>query len=217
MTVTEIIPRKSKGMKKRTHLLVTRHIARNFGVSKFNKVWLYFGVVFPDLTPLCLLRPHMYSTRLNGIISQFNSLDLSIRDWKFYFKLGYVSHYLADFFTAPHNRVGIKGFCFNHRNYEDDLDLFFRDNLPSFNLYTHSNILSDNYFDNFPCDGLSLRTEYLSDYILDFYVYLTELHKRYLEQDSCLSTDFEYICIIVYKVLIFCCSVSNTDVGDQVW
>ena len=45
------------------------------------------------------------------------------------FRLGCLSHHIADYFTAPHNRYGVKGFCMDHRGYEERLHSYFKQEL----------------------------------------------------------------------------------------
>lgn len=162
-------------MKKRTHLLLTKTISSTLGVSRYNNFWLCFGSVFPDLTPMCVLKPHQYDSRNLKILSKCCSLDFTHKDWLFYFKLGVVGHYLADFFTSPHNRKGIVGFCTDHRGYENQLDRFFKVNLCDYK-FSSSNL----------CD-------------LDFFV--ENYHTDYMTKDSSYKTDFNYICNVVNTLL----------------
>ena len=166
-------------MKKRTHLLVSKSFSKDFNLSKLNRFWLYFGSIAPDLTIMCLLKPHQFKSRSYDILERISSLDFSNKDWLFYYKVGVISHFMADFFTAPHNREGVKGFCMKHRGYEVDLDKFFRDNINSFK-------------------GSSIKEFNLKNYLFN-------LHSDYIYEDPCISTDFTYICLIVSYVLAYTC------------
>lgn len=167
-------------MKKRTHLLVSKFFTRDLDLLLCNRFWLYLGSIAPDLTPMCLLRPHRFSSRSSNITERFYSLDFNSKDWLFYFRVGVISHFVADFFTAPHNREGLKGFCVRHRGYENDLDKFFRDNLSYFKFSKVSNFSFENY--------------------------LNSLHDDYMSTDTSIEVDFGYICTIVNSVLSYSCS-----------
>lgn len=175
-------------MKKWTHLLLTKELVSTLFISKCKGFWLCFGSVFPDLTPMCLLKPHRYDSRNIKILRKYYSLDFSDKDWLFYFKLGIIGHYFADFFTSPHNRKGVVGFCTNHRNYESELHRFFKCNLSSY---------------KFP------STKY---YNLD--IFLNSYHTKYMNEDSCYENDFKYICTAVYYLFKYSksrCEVKNDN------
>lgn len=156
-------------MKKRTHLLVCKYFIKDTDIPKIDKLWLYFGSVKPDLTIMCLLKPHRYNFRFNDVDKLFLKINDSNKNWLFYYRVGVLSHFLADFFTSPHNRKGLKGFCFNHRNYESKLHKIFKNNLYNF---------------SFHC---------LTDCNVEDY--LVSLHTQYLELvDTSVYVDFEYIC-----------------------
>lgn len=166
-------------MKKKTHLLVAKHFSKDFDLSCFDRFWLCFGSIAPDLTPMCILYPHRFKLRNYNVLKRFSRLNLNSKNWLFYFKVGVISHFLADFFTAPHNRKGIKGFCTRHRSYESDLSEFFKCNLESI--------------------------KFSSQRHFDFENYLDFLHSDYIKQDEALEIDFNYICRVVYYFLIGVC------------
>lgn len=152
--------------------MVSKYFIKDTDISKYDKLWLYFGSVKPDLTIMCLLKPHKYIFRFNDVDKLISKINNSNKNWLFYYRIGVLSHFLADFFTSPHNRVGVKGFCFNHRNYESRLHKIFEDNL-----YDYS----------FHC---------LSSYTIEDY--LIVLHNQYLNLvDTSVYIDFEYICNII--------------------
>lgn len=114
-------------MKKRTHFALSRQILKDNDndMGRAQKMLFCLGSIFPDTTPLCLIRPHKFNVtdkkskrRLMRVLYK-NSHKLSNS-----FRLGCLSHHMADYFTAPHNRIGVKGFCTDHRGYENRLDLF---------------------------------------------------------------------------------------------
>lgn len=154
-------------MKKRTHFF----LSKSLDIPSRYKFWVCFGSISPDLTFMCLVKPHQFKFRINDVLKLYSSLDFNNKDWLFYYRVGVISHFVADFFTSPHNRKGVKGFCTMHRGYELDLDRFFKVN---FKYYKFSSI----------------------DYI-DFKNYLYSLHKEYMSKDFTLRNDFSYICEVV--------------------
>lgn len=118
-------------MKKRTHFALSKYLVKDkkHELSQMDRALFCLGSIFPDMTPLCLLHPHKFNItdkssqkRLNKVFEQRNHFANS-------FRLGCLSHHLADYFTAPHNRSGIKGFCMDHRGYETRFDTFFKQQL----------------------------------------------------------------------------------------
>ena len=128
---------------------------------------------------MCILYPHRFNLRNYNVLKRFSRLNLSSKNWLFYFKVGVISHFLADFFTAPHNRKGIKGFCLRHRSYESDLAKFFKYNLENI--------------------------EFSSCTDLDFENYVFLLHSSYMSKDRSIEYDFDYICRVVHYFLLGVC------------
>ncbi|MGN0170673.1 MAG: zinc dependent phospholipase C family protein [Lachnospiraceae bacterium] len=125
-------------MKKRTHYALARQIIKdNPNDLGWMEAWLfYFGSVFPDCSPLCVIRPHKYNVthyktkkRMVKLMSGKNNRYADC------FRLGCMSHHVADYFTAPHNRDGVAGFCMDHRGYETRLHQLFRQRLAEHGAY----------------------------------------------------------------------------------
>lgn len=119
-------------LKKRTHFALSRQLLKD-NEHKMNRIqsWLFcLGSIFPDTTPLCLIKPH----KIN--VTDYKSKKRMVRlffiksnHYADSFRLGCLSHHLADYFTAPHNRYGVKGFCMDHRGYEERLHSYFKQEL----------------------------------------------------------------------------------------
>lgn len=167
-------------MKKRTHLLVTKFMLRGIDLSCKYKLLVCFGSIKPDLTIMCVIKPHKYNIRFNDVTKLLSKLDFNNKDWLYYYRVGILTHFFADFFTDPHNRVGVKGFCFNHRNYESRLHRFFKDNINDFNIISERDVLLKNY--------------------------LVNLHTKYIESDIHeYENDFNYICMIINNTISSLC------------
>lgn len=160
-------------MKKRTHLLLTKYILQitDNKFTKFEKCLVCFGSIIPDLTILCLIRPHCWNVTLNYSYNRFSTLRHFSYKYRECLKLGLLSHHIADYFTAPHNRVGISGFCLNHRDYESELDKVFVNNI------SHIYQIQD----------LSEISK------SDFWSYLITLHSFYMKEKESYFNDMYYI------------------------
>lgn len=160
-------------MKKQTHLLLTKYLLEvsDKRFSRFEKALVCFGSIAPDLTILCLVHPHCWTVTLNCSEVRLNKLKDFHYRYRDCLKLGLLSHHIADYFTAPHNRIGVSGFCTNHRCYEKRLNKIFKKNL----------------------QDKSLVRDLTCYNINEFWDYMINLHNSYvLERESC-YTDFYYI------------------------
>lgn len=136
-------------MKKRTHFALSRQLVKD-NPNNFNfleKNLFYFGSIFPDCTPLCVLHPHMFDVTNKS--SRKRMLKLFYRKkptvWDS-FRLGALSHHVADYFTAPHNRKGVGGFVKDHRGYENELHRVFKKHLKNEGAYIESSRINRNEF-----------------------------------------------------------------------
>ncbi|MEG0806190.1 MAG: zinc dependent phospholipase C family protein [Lachnospiraceae bacterium] len=161
-------------MKKRTHFALSRHLLKdtNNDLSKVDSMLFCFGSIFPDMTPLCLLHPHKFNItdkaskkRLNKVLfGEHNHFANS-------FRLGCVSHHLADYFTAPHNRTGVKGFCMDHRGYEMKFDAFFKNKLENLNTEEMKNDIESR----------------------EFWQHVNRCHEEYMDANESFTNDYSYI------------------------
>lgn len=119
-------------MKKRTHYALSKQLLKDcpHDFSRLESLLFCFGSIFPDCTPLCLLHPHKMEVTAGKSKKRLHKILFEERN-KFAdsFRLGCLSHHLADYFTAPHNRTGVAGFCMDHRGYEARLHRVFKDQL----------------------------------------------------------------------------------------
>lgn len=164
-------------LKKRTHFALSRQLLKD-NEHKMNRIqsWMFcFGSIFPDTTPLCLIRPHKFN------ITDYKSKKRMVRvffiksnHYADSFRLGCLSHHLADYFTAPHNRIGVKGFCTDHRGYEEKLHSFFKQELRE--------------------NGAKTNKEQPSAW--EFWKALSEKHEAYIQANTIgesLITDYTFI------------------------
>jgi hypothetical protein len=90
------------------------------------------------------------------------------------FRLGCLSHHVADYFTAPHNRTGVAGFCMDHRGYENQLHLYFKEQMAN---------------EGVMIEDLSIRS-------IGFWKQMESEHEKYLEEialEESFETDYSYI------------------------
>ncbi len=100
-------------MTKKAHLTLANHIADRIGLPEYSvkKFIFYSGNLYPDISLMFLVKRHYITNtfkHLERLISWLNTRK-TIKDKDELFKgryllhLGKVNHFIADFFTLPHN------------------------------------------------------------------------------------------------------------------
>lgn len=91
-------------MNKRSHLFLTGKIAKNLPEEK--KRWVLFGSILPDILCHTYLKGHTWESSFDGIEKRMYGLEQQGGDNRFsYLMLGWVLHYVEDFYTLAHNPV----------------------------------------------------------------------------------------------------------------
>jgi|GEM_PF-1690563 len=119
-------------MKKRTHFALSRQLLKDnrHNLGPAESLLFCFGSIFPDCSPLCLIRPHKFQvTNYKTKKRMVKMISGKYNHYADCFRLGCMSHHVADYFTAPHNRTGVAGFCMDHRGYEMRLHDYFKESL----------------------------------------------------------------------------------------
>ena len=97
-------------MRKKSHISLARYMVENLDDEELKKHrWsFYMGSILPDIKPSFLYERH-------EIGGTFPALSR-----RYFLDLGQISHYLADYFTYPHNEIYEGGFR-EHCSYEEEL------------------------------------------------------------------------------------------------
>ena len=114
-------------MRKKSHISLAGYLVRELRLQelvKYKKAF-YLGSILPDLNPKMVKEPHEIETSFEKFK---DSICRLIQDAKsgtcngrvFWRKLGMVIHYLADYFTFPHN-TAYDGNLKDHCVYEGDM------------------------------------------------------------------------------------------------
>ena len=115
-------------MRKKSHISLARYIVANTTDEELKKHWLsfYIGSVLPDCKPSFLYKRHeitetfpQVSRRIEHLIRGKKS-RFPKRKRKYYMNLGEITHYVADYFTYPHNLI-YPGGLRDHCKYENHL------------------------------------------------------------------------------------------------
>lgn len=114
-------------MRKKSHISLAGYLVRGLRVEELNahKKAFYLGSILPDLNPKMIKEPHEFSTSYEMLKENIcQTVEEGARGgcgeralWR---RLGVIAHYLADYFTFPHN-TSYKGNLRDHCAYEREM------------------------------------------------------------------------------------------------
>ncbi len=115
-------------MRKKSHIILARYLVRESRDKelKRHKYAFYLGSILPDIKPSFMYRRHEINGTFLTLQEQIKELSSLMPEEgeelcaKYYRHLGEVSHYIADYFTFPHNFNFTGGFR-EHCSYEKEL------------------------------------------------------------------------------------------------
>lgn len=122
-------------MRKKSHISLARYMIEHLDDEELKKhrFSFYLGSILPDIKPSFLYRKHeigrTFPTVRKWIIrlSEERKAQEKKRGKKYYRDLGQLSHYLADYFTFPHNHSypgGLKEHCSYEKKLKHDLKAY---------------------------------------------------------------------------------------------
>ena len=125
-------------MRKKSHIILARYLVKESKDKELqkHKYAFYLGSVLPDIKPSFLYRRHEITRTFPDLQKRIKRLSAEHQaykepsDTKYYRHLGEVSHYLADYFTYPHNNK-FNGGLREHCSYEEDLKKKLRQHIVS--------------------------------------------------------------------------------------
>lgn len=115
-------------MRKKSHISLARYIVDSFNDADLrkHKFSFYLGSILPDIKPSFLYKRHEISGTFPTLqknikrLSEGKKAVEKKKGTKYYRDLGQISHYLADYFTFPHNDI-YPGSLKDHCSYEERL------------------------------------------------------------------------------------------------
>lgn len=169
-------------MRKKSHILLARYIAKNTEDEELKKHRLsfYIGSILPDCKPSFVYKKHEINGTFPDVKKMVNQLIFGkqqgklTRKRRYYMNLGQVTHYVADYFTYPHNKI-YQGNLKDHCSYEEQLKRSLKNYIMSRNMEAGEKVQAD--FSD---------AEALYEYIL-------ERHKQYLGRKINIETDIRNI------------------------
>lgn len=118
-------------MRKKSHISLAKYMVESLGDEELrkHKLSFYIGSILPDIKPSFLYKKHEITGTFPSISKHIKRLSegekaVEKKGRKYYMDLGQISHYLADYFTFPHNKIypgGLKEHCSYEEKLKKDL------------------------------------------------------------------------------------------------
>ncbi|MDF2804312.1 MAG: hypothetical protein K0S61_4217 [Anaerocolumna sp.] len=176
-------------MRKKSHVSLAGYLLRSMNLEGLflHKKAFFVGSILPDCVPSFITRRHSidetFDILRNEIVKITDDYEIEKGITRYYTKhLGVVTHYIADYFTFPHNRT-FEGSMKEHCVYENELKFALRE-------YVHSEEAIMERAKN-----SILKTV---DEILDF---IKEMHEEYLKVANKVKVDCKYIVEMCHRVV----------------
>lgn len=176
-------------MRKKSHVSLAMYILNNVDsvlLDSHRKAFIV-GSILPDCKPSFVTTKHNIEETFDLVCEFISKLTVDSSDYKkistsYCRKLGEVTHYLADYFTFPHNTV-FKGNIREHCIYEKELKYALRSYISSGEVSVNSSIVM----------RFTTPAE-LCDYVL-------QIHKQYLCCNKTVESDCRYIVALCHVVV----------------
>ena len=176
-------------MRKKSHISLARYIAQDMQVPVMthHRKAFYLGSILPDCKPSFLSTKHEFNGTFlkvkQDIRALVENLELYENNQRAFMRhLGEVIHYLADYFTFPHNTI-YPGNLKDHCIYEGEMKLYLRQYL---------------------LDGRA-RAEQKAPVKLasleQLYAFIQRTHDEYLQMKHSIEEDCRYIVNLCYQVV----------------
>lgn len=176
-------------MRKKSHISLAKYILESKGMEELNKCKksFYVGSILPDCVPSFLTRKHNIEETLDLLKMEISNVTDKYDatkgiDTYFCRHLGMIIHYVADYFTFPHNSI-YPGTMMEHCYYEKELKIAFRKYVKS-EQAKRNRLLESAY--NTP------------EEIVNF---VKHMHDEYLKTIKRISVDCHYIVELCFRVV----------------
>ena len=176
-------------MRKKSHISLAKFLMNNMKVEDLNehKKAFYIGSILPDCRPSFLTRKHSIDATFPILIEEIKKItvdyDMEQGITGYYCRhLGVITHYLADYFTFPHNSI-FQGSIKEHCVYEKKLKFTFKSYVQE---------------EDTQRDREQKGTFHSIDEIIRFIV---KTHREYLKTLKVVKEDCQFIVDLVYKVV----------------
>ncbi|MCH5267232.1 MAG: zinc dependent phospholipase C family protein [Lachnospiraceae bacterium] len=197
-------------MRKKSHISLAKHIVNISDIQNFNKhkKAFYVGSILPDCKPSFLTKRHEISGTFDLVEYGIEKLTKGYKNMEdlstlYFTRLGEVMHYIADYFTFPHNKE-YPGNIKEHCIYEGELKHKLRQYIRNLNERDMKKWKA------------SIQLEDLSCFqsVADICNFLKEEHRNYIRQGShSAEEDCKYIVGICSKAALAILHVCKLSIG----
>lgn len=176
-------------MRKKSHISLARYIVHSTGMEmlKEHKKAFYIGSILPDCMPSFVTRKHCIEDTFEILEKEIKKVTDEYDSEKgigmYYCRhLGVITHYIADYFTFPHNSI-YSGNIKEHCKYEGELKDAFRQ-------YVKSE------------DAQRIREKTGAFHtVKEIMVFIEKMHQEYLKAIKAIRVDCRYIVELCHKVV----------------
>ena len=176
-------------MRKKSHICLGRYLAENASARELrsHKKAFLLGSILPDIRPSFVTKKHEYNGTYEEVQESIRRLttdcNLLLRNRRVYCRrMGEVIHYVADYFTFPHNSC-YPGSLKDHCRYENDLKHYMRDYIYSGEAERNQNV----YYQFYTVEEL--------------FAYIEACHEEYMEDVHSVEQDALYITRVCSQVV----------------
>lgn len=176
-------------MRKKSHVILAKCLADHIENKqiKFHRTAFCFGNLLPDLKPSFVTVRHEYHVNFETVCTSIRQLVETCGRFEFdsayyWMQIGEVAHYVADYFTFPHNSH-YAGTLVEHSYYEGDL----KNELKAYILGGHAEIhfRKEVSFEN-------------AEQVIEF---IKKAHSIYEMNQRSVEEDIKFIITVCYQVM----------------
>ena len=191
-------------MRKKSHVSLSRYLLNNIDselLENHRKAFIV-GSVLPDCKPSFVTTKHNMEETFDMVCEFIRKLTVNSDDYKkistaYCRKLGEVTHYLADYFTFPHNTI-YPGSLKDHCSYEEKLKRDLRSYLKSGEATRHHRLLQ------LKEEHEKLQNKKKAEPLIDaetICAFIQKSHDEYLAHKHGVEDDIEHIVEVNHKAL----------------
>jgi hypothetical protein len=177
-------------LRKKSHILLARYLADQMVAAdelQSHRKAFCLGSILPDMKPSFLTTKHEFNGTFAQVGERMRDLtvdcDLYERNERVYWRrLGEVIHYVADYFTFPHNET-YGGTLLEHGQYEKELKNGLKTYIASGQAWNH--VKEDEDFKS----------------LQEILVYIQRNHRQYLSKERNVKDDIAFILRVCYQVV----------------
>ena len=181
--------KKRKRLRKKSHILVARYLADQMPATKSlqsHRKAFFLGSILPDIKPSFLTKKHEYFGTFEEIQGKMKALidndPKGSKERVYWRRFGEVMHYMADYFTFPHNK-NFTGNLYEHNKYEKHLKNHLK-----------------RYIESGAADRMVILPVNFGSF-RELVEYIGNAHERYLIKERNIAEDVQYILRICSQVI----------------